>query len=188
MVLAARPVHLVSTQAWAKVASCAYLDRRQTRRWQLMRVNAAFQTRLVYLGQSVLAVRMVLWLTRTERRACVRVVRITQQALLEAMLCSVWAIGMFRQATEKLQDCACHATACRASTAELESRRYRRAMPRRARMRHRAVRGFCLHARWQRHAYRSQGRGAGQGTLASCATCARMTSSLWTSCASLARL
>lgn len=186
MVLAVRPVTLASTRAWVKAASCAHLDRHQTRRWQPMRVNAAFPTRLVCLELSVLAARMALWLTRTERRACVRVVRTTQQALLEAMLCSVWAIGMFRQAPAKPQDCACHATACRALTAELESRRYRRDMPLRVSVRHRAVRGFCLHARWRRHANRSQGRGAGQGTQASCATYARMISSLWTSCASLA--
>ena len=186
MVLAVMTVHPADIRAQVRPAWCARQERRRTRSSALTVASSALQTRSVCLGKSVSAAMLISWLMATAQLVFVRSAHTTRLALPKGTPCSVWAIDTSRQVIEMRHHCACLAAACHASTAVLESRRSRKATPWQVTMRsHQAVHGFCLNAQSQKRAFIRRGRSAWQAIRASYATCVRMTSCSWTSCARL---
>ena len=187
MVLAVMTVLPAGTRTQVRPAWCAHHERRQTRSPRLTVASGALETRSVYLGKSVSAAMLISLLMTTAQLVFVRSARTTRLALPKGTPCSVWAIDTSRQVIETRHHYACLAAACHASTAVLESRRSRKATPWQVMMRsHQAVHGFCLNAQSQKRAFIRRGRSAWQVIRVSCATCVRITSCSWTSCAKLA--
>ena len=161
MVLAVMTVHPADIRAQVRPAWCAHQERRPTRSLALTVASSALQTRSVCPGKSVSAAMLISWLMTTAQLAFVRSARTTRLALPKGTPCSVWAIDTFRQVIEMHHHYVCLAAACHASTAVLESRRSRKAMPWQVTMRgHQAVHGFCLNAQSQKRASTNRGRSA----------------------------